>query len=156
VSSELSRAVDQYGDRSIVNEFDAHCGLKLAGGHRQPRLSQFSHEIQVDSTSVCGRRRPVKRWSPALPDISVQRELRHHQHRTLNINHGAVQVLATFGVKETRIPYLAGQVLHVTGPIVSTDRHEYEKSASDLADEAIANIHARLGDPLHDSTHVSA
>jgi hypothetical protein len=137
VSSELSRAVDQYGDRSIVNEFDAHCGLKLAGGHRQPRLSQFSHEIQVDSTSV-------------------QRELRHHQHRTLNINHGAVQVLATFGVKETRIPYLAGQVLHVTGPIVSTDRHEYEKSASDLADEAIANIHARLGDPLHDSTHVSA
>src|SRR5687768_8688006 len=79
-SSELLAAIEKKGDRSVVDELDAHVGLKAASGHDDPTLYQVCDVGFIEQLGQLRRRRLAKAWAPAFSTVTVQGELAHDQN----------------------------------------------------------------------------
>ena len=148
-----SIAVEQDGHRAVIDQLDVHHGLKFAGGHRQGRCAQFSHEILIQRASELGWRGTVEGRPASPPHVAIQRELRHHEHSAADVDDGSIHWLVVFALEQTCVPNLAGDVSHLFRAIVTRDAKQHEQAVPNLADDAIADTDACFGYALNNGTH---
>ena len=84
--------------------------------------------------------------------VGVERELTHHQHRTIDVGHREIH-LPRLVAEDAEMHDLIGKPSGIVGGVTLTDAHEHQQSAVDRSDDRTVDDHLRRSDPLQHCSH---
>jgi len=127
-------AVEQEGDRAVIDQFDLHRSSKDPGGDLQAGGSQDVGHAQVEPFGVSrlGRRREA--WPPAGPTIGEQSELARHQHTSSNFRDALIHFSGVI-LEGPKLGDLVGHPGRVVVVVLAGDSQQGEPTETDPADD---------------------
>ena len=109
-------------------------------------------EVLVELVGNIGRAGIRKRWAATVAAVSEQRELRHHEHLTVDI--GKRQVgLAVLVLVDAQPAELAPQLIGLGTRIAMAHTQQHQVAASNAAHALAVDRHAGVEYALHHRTH---
>src|SRR5581483_4773851 len=150
--SELLLRVEQDRDRALVHQFDLHHLLEPAGLAAQACIAYPHDEMFVEFP--CTRRRSgvIERRPLAATDVSVERELRNHQHRALALAKVEIH-LAVLIVEDAKADDLLGEVLGIGLAIALAYAEKNEQPIGDFSCHLARHRHPGTADALDNGSN---
>src|SRR5207302_10895516 len=84
--------IEQYGNWAFIDQLHGHHRLKNSCSDLNAKVAQRLIEFFVQCRRLLRRRRRNKPWPPLPARITVQRELRDHQRRTLYVEQRTIHL----------------------------------------------------------------
>src|SRR6266404_9562083 len=132
-NSKQLAAVQEYGYRPIINQFDFHHLAEASGFHFADKLADRSHKIFVKWFGNFGLSSVAPGGSRATTHIAVKRKLRNYKQGSKRFVHGDIH--ASIGiVKDSEGNNLFGQILRIVRRVVVCYTQQNDETFLDLAD----------------------
>ena len=147
------RRFEQNSHRPVVHQRHLHVGAEFAGANSDAAFFQATHVAPVKRQRDIRRRRCGKTGAIAAPGVRGQRELRHREHRTADIEHRAVHGVVPVP-EDPRRGGAFGETPRLRLAIVPLHAHEDEQPRPDGGDFPTRDRHARTGYSLQQSAHL--
>ncbi len=125
---------------------------KVPVSQRNPAARTALHKIFIELARLLGRSGLIERRTLAAAHISVQRELRDHQHAAFGFTQGQVHFSA--GVLEnSQACNFVREIVGVGFCILFRDPEQDEQAVTNVTDKLVAYGHAGVGHSLHYGSH---
>ncbi len=154
-STSWRRAVENEGDRPVVDQSDLHIGAEAPGFGSHPKTPAFVGDALVDRHRLIAAQCPGERRAPALAGVGVERELRHQQDLAAALEHRAVEASILVG-EDAQTGDLARQPSRLRPAVATADADENEQTGRDRGHPLAIDGDARTLHPLHDGAHFPA
>jgi hypothetical protein len=147
-------AVQDKGDRTLVDHSDFHVGLKLAGADLQAQPLQFFYKGIVQRFRLGGRCRSAEGRPSSFGTIAIESEFGNDQNFAVSFGHGAVH-LPPLVFEHSKPGDLGSQIIGVILGIFSRDTHQNAESRTYFGNQRSCDGDSGFTDSLNDKTQES-
>ena len=147
-----SGALDNYGYRSVVVDFDRHESAEHAPGDGYSEALEKLDETLVERLGQLGARRFDKAGAPAAAAVPVEGELGDRQNRTSRFQKGAVHPPLPVG-ENAQVGALVGAEPGRVVVVFRVDSDEQHEAAVDGPHGFFGDGDPGAADPLNEDSH---
>ena len=145
-------AVEQKGDRPIIDQFHCHPGLKFTRGNGNIVLLEIGNKALIEFLCLLGFGGIGKGWPASFAAVAEEGELRDHQYLTPDIKQREIESFLVI-LEDPQLGDLGSQVVRVLLLVLLSHSEEDEQSPLDLAHDVVLDGDPGLPYPLDDGAY---